>query len=212
MYAAPFALGGVDEALRWAPMSYYSTPSSPYADFFRTRKVTTALSVLIIACYFVLKPSWAGFSAYALDSGHWWVLVTNFVTHFSLDHLLFNVMMIVLVGGEIERVFGPGAMLLTFFLGGFGGTLAVWAFDPYSLTAGASSAGYAVMGVLLVMSRDKRGPAVLLGINILYSFFPGVSMWGHIGGLVGGFVAAGIIKAMFRRQQAGSRGAPWSMG
>ena len=63
------------------------------------------------------------------------------------------------------------------------------------------------LGVLMVVRRqDVRGILTLLAINIFISFLPGVSLLGHLGGLVTGALAAAIIVAFRRRPAAQAAG------
>ena len=52
---------------------------------------------------------------------------------------------------------------------------------------------------MLVRRQDVRGLLTLLAINVFISFLPGVSLLGHLGGLVAGAVTAGVLVATRRR-------------
>jgi membrane associated rhomboid family serine protease len=52
----------------------------------------------------------------------------------------------------------------------------------------------------LARRQDVRGLLTLLGINVFISFLPGVSLLGHLGGLVAGALAAGVLLATRRRE------------
>jgi hypothetical protein len=43
--------------------------------------------------------------------------------------------------------------------------------------------------------QDLRGLLTLLGINLVISFLPGVSLIGHLGGLVAGAAATAVLIA-----------------
>jgi membrane associated rhomboid family serine protease len=47
--------------------------------------------------------------------------------------------------------------------------------------------------VLVHQKQDLRGLLTLLGINLVISFLPGVSLIGHLGGLVGGAATAAVL-------------------
>ena len=61
---------------------------------------------------------------------------------------------------------------------------------PGSPSPGASTAIYGLLGALgvlmLARRQDLRGLLTLLAINVFISFLPGVSLLGHLGGLVAG--------------------------
>jgi membrane associated rhomboid family serine protease len=92
-----------------------------------------------------------------------------------------------------------------YLLSALGGATAIQLFgDPLRPVAGASTAIYGLLGALgvlmLVRRQDIRGLLTLLAINVFISFLPGVSLLGHLGGLVAGAVATGILLATRRRQ------------
>ena len=69
--------------------------------------------------------------------------------------------------------------------------------------AGATAASYGLLGALgvlmLVNRQDLRGLLTLLAINVFISFLPGISLLGHLGGLVAGALTAGILVLTRRR-------------
>jgi membrane associated rhomboid family serine protease len=52
---------------------------------------------------------------------------------------------------------------------------------------------------MLAARQDLRGLLTLLAINVFISFLPGISLLGHLGGLVIGAVTAGILVLTRRR-------------
>ena len=106
-------------------------------------------------------------------------------------------MLAVLVfGSELERQLGRWRFLALYLLSALGGAAAIQLFgNPFQPVAGASTAIYGLLGALgvlmIVRRQDLRGLLTLLAINIFISFLPGVSLLGHLGGLVAGAVAAG---------------------
>jgi membrane associated rhomboid family serine protease len=51
---------------------------------------------------------------------------------------------------------------------------------------------------MIVRRQDLRGLLTLLAINVVISFLPGISLLGHLGGLVVGALTAGIMVATRR--------------
>jgi len=90
--------------------------------------------------------------------------------------------------------------------GSFGALLV----NPHSLTVGASGAIFGLMGAAAVEMRARQIPVMQSGVgglillNLVISFtLPGISWGGHIGGLIGGAVAALAIQLAARyRSQA----------
>jgi membrane associated rhomboid family serine protease len=80
-----------------------------------------------------------------------------------------------------------------------GGSLGVMLLSPNNPTVGASGAVFGLMGALIVLQLRARqnpwnsGIGGLVLINVLLTFtIPGISIGGHLGGLVAG-AAAGFV-------------------
>jgi membrane associated rhomboid family serine protease len=137
--------------------------------------------------------------------GEWWRLLTAAFLHIGPVHLVVNMLALLLFGSELERQLGRGRFLGIYLASALGGATAIQLFGlPGGYVAGASTAIYGLLGalgVLLVASRqDIRGLLTLLAINVFISFLPGVSLLGHLGGLVAGALAGGVLVATRRRQ------------
>jgi membrane associated rhomboid family serine protease len=132
--------------------------------------------------------------------GAWWQLVTSMFTHVDLWHLAMNLFALFLFGPALERIMGRVRFLLVYFLGGLTGSVVVfWLSNPDGATLGASGALYAVLGALIVTFRKSRLDTqwlmqnLLLGVVITVVGWRFISWQGHLGGLVGGMLAAAII-------------------
>jgi membrane associated rhomboid family serine protease len=128
--------------------------------------------------------------------GQWWRLLTAGFLHFGLLHLAVNMWSLVVLGSALESRLGSGRFAVLYGVSLVGGTAAIQLFSPGSFAAGASTALYGLFGafgVLMVAARqDVRGLLVLLAVNIGISLLPGVSLVGHLGGLVAGALVAGL--------------------
>ncbi len=139
--------------------------------------------------------------------GEWWRVFTAAFLHIGPVHLLMNMLGLLIFGSELERQLGRARFLALYLLSVLGGAVAIQLFgDPRVPVAGASTAIYGLMGglgVLMIARRqDLRGLLTLLAINVFISFLPGVSLLGHLGGLVAGALAAGILLLARRRDGA----------
>jgi membrane associated rhomboid family serine protease len=90
--------------------------------------------------------------------------------------------------------------LLVYLVSLLGGAVAVFLFEnENSMTAGASGAVFGLMGglavVLVRMRRSPRPALTIILLNVIISFVvPGISILGHLGGLVfGAAVTAGLV-------------------
>jgi membrane associated rhomboid family serine protease len=140
-----------------------------------------------------------------VELGEWWRLLTAAFLHIGPVHLAVNMLALLLFGSELERQLGRWRFLGVYLVSALGGATAIQLFGfPGGYVAGASTAIYGLLGalgVLLVANRqDIRGLLTLLAINVFISFLPGVSLLGHLGGLVAGALASGVLVATRRRE------------
>jgi len=133
--------------------------------------------------------------------GQWWRLVTSGFLHENILHIGFNMLVLYYLGTMLEPALGRvkfaviyGVSLLT---GSFGSLLV----SPHVLTVGASGAVFGMMGAAVIELRARQIPLMQSGvgglilINLIISFtLPGISWGGHIGGLIGGALAALVIQ------------------
>jgi membrane associated rhomboid family serine protease len=130
--------------------------------------------------------------------GEWWRLVTAAFLHVGPMHLVLNMLALLVFGSELERALGRWRFLGLYVISILGGAAAIQLFgDPRVPVAGASTAIYGLLGglgvLLLARRQDIRGLLTLLAINVVISFLPGVSLLGHLGGLVAGAAAAALL-------------------
>jgi membrane associated rhomboid family serine protease len=125
--------------------------------------------------------------------GEWWRLITGGFLHASPAHLAFNMFALYSLGVGLERVLGSFRFVLAYascLLAGSFGALLV---SPNALTVGASGAVFGLFGILLAFQLSRGIPlgetrlGLVLAINLGFTFLiPGISIGGHLGGLVGG--------------------------
>jgi membrane associated rhomboid family serine protease len=136
--------------------------------------------------------------------GEWWRLITAAFLHIGPIHLLLNMLALLVFGAELERALGRGRFLTLYLASALGGATAIQLFGGFDTpVAGASTAIYGMLGglgvVLVATKQDLRGLLTLLAINLFISFLPGISLIGHLGGLVTGALTAGILVLARRR-------------
>jgi membrane associated rhomboid family serine protease len=128
--------------------------------------------------------------------GQWWRLLTAGFLHLGVVHLLVNMWSLTVLGAALEGRLGGTRFGVLYGTSLVGGTAAIQLFAPDSFAAGASTALYGLfgaLGVLLVAARqDVRSLLVLLAVNLAISLLPGISLVGHLGGLVAGAGTAGL--------------------
>ncbi|PLR89509.1 rhomboid family intramembrane serine protease [Bacillus sp. T33-2] len=134
--------------------------------------------------------------------GEWWRFFTPIVLHIGVFHLLMNTLALYYLGAAVERIYGNFRFLFIYLVAGFSGSVASFIFSP-NLSAGASGAIFGCFGALLYFGviyprlffrTMGLNILVVLGINLAFGFtIPGIDNAGHIGGLIGGFAATGIV-------------------
>ena len=103
-----------------------------------------------------------------------------------------NMFALWVIGRDMERILGPARFTAVYLVGLLGGSVSVLLFgQPGVPTVGASGAVFALMGGLVVLVyRLKVNPSQVIGmiaINLVISVaIPGISLLGHVGGLVTG--------------------------
>lgn len=130
-------------------------------------------------------------------AGGYYRMITAMFLHFGVIHLLFNMVVLWMLGRILERDLGPARFLAAYMLSGLAGSVAVYLFSFDTSTAGASGAVYGLFGLMILINRklkrDNQGLYVLLGLNLLLTLILPVSLAGHVGGLVGGLICGAIL-------------------
>jgi membrane associated rhomboid family serine protease len=139
--------------------------------------------------------------------GQLWRIVTGGFLHENLLHIGFNMWVLYYLGTMLEPALGRvrfGAIYAVSLLCGSLGALLV---SPHSITVGASGAVFGIMGAAAVEMRARQIPLMqsgvggLIVINLIISFtLSGISWGGHVGGLIGGALAALALQLGDRRR------------
>ena len=132
--------------------------------------------------------------------GAWWQLVTAAFTHVEIWHLAMNMFALFLFGPALEGIVGRVRFLAIYLISAVAGSvMVVWFSYEFSSTVGASGAIFGLLGALLVVAR-KGGlhsqwlvQNLVLGVVITVVGWRYISWQGHLGGLLGGALAAAII-------------------
>ena len=167
---------------------------------------------IIIACAICYLPEFIGFdvnhllgvSAYSLAYAPWQLLTAMFA-HGSVEHLLMNMVSLWWLGTLLQRMQGTVRFALVYFLGGIAGNL-LFALLGSGYAVGASGGIFALLGACALMLYSMRGDllaksmftglAVMLALNIVNSFVPGIALEAHLGGLVAGLALEALFLAL----------------
>lgn len=153
--------------------------------YFRTKGDLSALNLLDYG---------ANYRDY-VKAGDWYRLFSCIFVHASIIHLVFNMYALKILGFQLESYLGKFKFLLVFLISGLVGSL----FSSVLSTAVSVGASGAIFGLLgsylyfayhyrLVLGNTLKNDVIpIIIINFLIGFFvPGIDIWAHVGGLVGG--------------------------
>ncbi|UTW13777.1 rhomboid family intramembrane serine protease [Marinobacterium rhizophilum] len=150
-----------------------------------------------------------------LASGQFWRLFTPALMHFSLPHILFNLLWVWVAGRAIETLHGRGALLVLVLFSALVSNLAqFWVSGP--MFGGMSGVVFALLGYAWLWDRRGGRPAIglppaLMGLMLLWLVlgFAGVLEYigvgaiantAHLAGLVAGILWAGLRSLLIRQR------------
>jgi membrane associated rhomboid family serine protease len=141
---------------------------------------------------------------YLQITNEWYRLFTVALTHGGFLHLGFNMYSLMVLGNPLEAAYGKQKFLIVFFFSLLTGSLTSAYFASlYSASVGASGAIFGLFGALAIVGRrigaDIRSIVVIIGLNFAFGFALGGVDWrAHLGGLIGGVVAAQLVMVRAR--------------
>ena len=133
-----------------------------------------------------------------LEDGEYYRLLTAMFMHFGIRHIMNNMLVLFVLGDNLERALGHVKYLIFYLLCGIGSN---WV--SMTVSAGASGAIFGVVGGLLYVVTANKGRLEDLStrqlvIMIFFSLYLGYTSTGvdntaHLSGLVIGIVLAIIL-------------------
>src|SRR3954451_21515714 len=135
-----------------------------------------------------------------IADGEYWRLLTAGFLHAGFFHLLFNMFALYVLGTLLEPLVGRFRFGLIYMVSLLAGSFGALLLSPDSPTVGASGAIFGLMGAAVVVMRNRGINAMESGLgfwivlNLVITFtVPNISIGGHIGGLLGGALAALVL-------------------
>jgi membrane associated rhomboid family serine protease len=173
-------------------------------------RVVYAIIAACVVSYLALGPGDLRYALFgpAVQSGEYYRLVTSAFMHGGLLHIGFNMYLLYIIGRELELGLGSprfASIYATALLWGSMGALAQTTTSP---VVGASGAVFGVVGAMMVELRRRGmdpfsgGLGGLVLLNFAIGFLPGLNIaWGgHVGGFIGGALAALAFDAAAKRR------------
>lgn len=142
-------------------------------------------------------------------------VITAMFLHFDVSHLAENMIVLIALGDNLERLLGKYKYLMIYFLSGAGAGITSFVYNRIVgntvVAAGASGAIFGMIGALLCMVIRNKGKlqgidAYRLGIMVIYVLYtglhtPGIDNAAHIGGLLTGMLIAGLMHGNINKKR-----------
>ena len=191
----------------------------------KTAYVNTAIIIINVLCFLYLElqgstenagfmlAHGAMFAPLVVDHGQYYRLVTSVFMHFGVSHLMNNMLVLFVLGDNLERALGHVKYLIFYLLCGVGANLVSMTVNlmtgSLSVGAGASGAIFGVVGGLVYAVGVNRGrledlTSRQLGVMILLTLYHGFTSMNidnaaHIGGLAAGILLGILLYRKPRR-------------
>lgn len=147
----------------------------------------------------------AMFTPAVMLEGEYYRLFTAMFMHFGINHIVNNMLVLFVLGDNLERALGHVKYLIFYLACGLGSnwfSMYIKGADSITVSAGASGAIFGVVGGLLYAVMINRGRledlstrqlVVMIGFSLYFGLTSsGVDNWAHVSGLVLG-VLFGIL-------------------
>lgn len=144
----------------------------------------------------------AMYTPYVIMNQEYYRLFTSMFLHFGIEHLGNNLLLLFIIGTQLEQELGAVKYISLYTIAGLAGNLLSMGAEiraqEYYISAGASGAIFGVIGAMLwVVFRNNgqlgtltsNGLVFMIGISLYYGYTStGVDNLAHIGGLVMGLL------------------------
>jgi len=159
--------------------------------------------------------SGAAYAPWILEYGEYYRLFTCMFLHFGMSHLVNNMLVLFMLGDNVERAVGRWKYLVIYIFSGLSGSLFSFAGSLFSrsfaVSAGASGAIFGIIGALFYIVAVNKGrledmTTRRLGIMIVFSLYHGFTSAGvdnlaHVGGMIGGILMAMLLYRRKKRSE-----------
>lgn len=154
---------------------------------------------------------WGAYYLPAIQDGQYYRFITPIFMQIGISHFIFNLFSIFLFVSVLESLIGRSRFIVIYLGAGIAGYLTTYLFSSSDLSLGASGAIMGVMGAFLYLSQKKsillddasrKTIIPILVVNLVYTFIdPQISITGHIGGLIVGYLLSLLMRIDSYRSQ-----------
>lgn len=135
----------------------------------------------------------ADYKTFTLGLGEYFRLITAGFGHFSLLHLICNMISLLSLGSFIETVYGKKRYLIYLLGGILIGSLTSGVLNTNIIESGISAALYGFLIIVTLYFIMYQGAITgnfisIVFLNICLNFLPNVAWQAHLGGAIAGFI------------------------
>ena len=141
-------------------------------------------------------------SLFVTEPHGWYRLLTSGFLHFGIVHIGLNMFFLWVLGPMLEPALGRVRFILLYIAALLGGSLGVILLDKGGISAGASGAVFGLLAAAAIgqwrrgINPLTTGIGATLLMNLVITFaIPGISIGGHIGGIVAGSICGWVMLA-----------------
>ena len=160
--------------------------------------------------------TWGGIDRHLVADGHeWWRVLTAPWLHGSIDHLIGNLIALIVAGAILERHIGTAWLAAIYFAGGIGGSIGSMVMnDPRMVSVGASGAIMALVTLVFALTFHVclQDHARRLRRLALFTIIPAlapsaahgvqeIDVGAHFGGFVVGMTAAYLLLVIWNESE-----------
>ena len=138
-----------------------------------------------------------------INTGEYYRFITPMFLHIGLTHILMNSYALINTGPFVEKFLGRFYFLIIYLFSGITGNVCSYLFSD-TISAGASTAIFGIFGCIvtcgLFFRKDKaikrtgKNMLYIVIVNLILNIFqPGIDIYGHLGGFLGGVLMTTII-------------------
>lgn len=152
-----------------------------------------------------------------IEQEEYFRLLSSCFMHFGIEHLVNNMLVLFLIGDNLERALGHIKFLVLYIVSGIAGNVLSLYYHEligdFVVSAGASGAVFGISGALLWVLMRNKGQLEDLSLArillmVMMNIYIGVTSSGidnaaHIGGLIGGFILSVLFYRLPNKRNRG---------
>jgi membrane associated rhomboid family serine protease len=181
--------------------------STPYVTFTLIAINVAAFGLELLVGVNQMANSWGMWPTGVALGDEYYRLFTATFLHENVLHIGFNMLVLWMLGPQLEQVLGHVRFTTLYLVAGLGGSVAsFWFSAPNIVGIGASGAIFGLMGAYVVVGKALRADISqvvgLIALNVVIGFVGGNIDWrAHLGGLVTGAIVAAIFSFAPKNQR-----------